>query len=121
MALVLCTGINAVLLETRRMILESAGHKVITVTSEPELRSACQNLVFDVAVIGQTVSTRMKRRILLMIREQCPEVKVLELYEPHTGRVLDDADSSLLVPADIPKDLADRVTELAGNKSTTPD
>jgi len=64
-------------------------------------------------VIGQTVSNRMKRIILSFVKEHCPDVKILELYQPHVGKALEDADSWLEVPADIPSDLAERVTQLA--------
>src|SRR5579864_3033657 len=40
-ALVLCTGINDVLIATRKLILERAGHKVVTATGERELITAC--------------------------------------------------------------------------------
>lgn len=113
MALVVCTGVDPALLETRRMILESAGHNVVSVTNETALRAACEKYPFDIAVIGQTVTNKMKQRILLIVREHCPDARVLELYAPHRGRALDDADSWLLVPSEIPKDLADRVNELA--------
>jgi hypothetical protein len=112
-ALVLCTGIDASLLATRRLILESAGHKVFTATDEKYLLDICKEQKIDVAVVGQAVDNNIKRRIASLIRTQCPKVKLLELYEPHLGRALDDADSWLLTPTDVPKDLADRVDELA--------
>jgi DNA-binding NarL/FixJ family response regulator len=116
MALVLCTGIDGALLETRRLILESAGHTVVSVTTETALRSACENHVFDVAVIGQAMTARIKARIATMVREHCPAVKVLELYEPHQEPAVADADAWLLVPSEAPTDLADRVKELASKR-----
>ena len=119
MALVLCTGIDPVLLKTRRLILERAGHEVVTVTDEPSLLAACKKYPVDVAVIGQTMSIRMKRHIAALIRENCPDVKILELHREYQDKALDDADSWLEVPIDIPKDLADRVDELASSKNKT--
>jgi hypothetical protein len=113
MALVLCTGANKALLQTRRYILESAGHTVISVTDETTLLAVCQKHSFDVAVIGQSTGPKMKRRIAWLVREHCNSAKILELYEPHLGRVLDDADSWLATPVDVPKELVDRVNELA--------
>ena len=55
MALVVCTGLDEALLNTRRRILEVAGHKVITVTDERFLVEALKVHSFDVAVIGQAV------------------------------------------------------------------
>ena len=112
MALVLCTGIDTALLHTRKLILERAGHTVLTATSERELVAACEKHRFDVAVIGQTVSPRMKRTIASLIRSHCRSARVLELYQRHEGKVLEDADSWMDVPADVPRDLAERVTEL---------
>lgn len=113
MALVLCTGIDDSILTTRRLILEAAGHKVFTVTDEKALLTLCKEHHFDVAVVGQTVDNNIKRRIGALIRTNCPHTKVLELYEPHLGRALEDADSWMLTPTDVPKDLPDRVDELA--------
>lgn len=112
MALVLCTGVDPVLLETRKLILQQAGHNVITTRSEPELAAACEANRFDVAVIGQTVSPRMKQVISTLIRQHCPSAKVLELYYPYQGKALDNADSWLEVPAAVPRELAQKVNEL---------
>lgn len=117
MARVLCTGIDPLLLQTRRLILERAGHTVFSATDELEVRKACAGKTIDVAVIGQTVSHPQKHRILSLVREYCPGVRVLELYTRPHNRVLTDADDWLEVPADIPADLAMRVTELARNSS----
>jgi CheY-like chemotaxis protein len=113
MALVLCTGIDSVLLQTRRLILERAGHNVVTATDERDIMAACGQHAFDIAVIGQTVSSNGKRQIMVAVRKHCPTAKVLELYRSNTGRILDDADAWLEVPADVPDDLAKQVNELA--------
>jgi CheY-like chemotaxis protein len=113
MALVLCTGVDEALLQTRRLILEGAGHRVVTVTDEPALITACTVHSFDVAVIGQSVTENSKRRIASLVRQHCPAAKLLELYQPHLGRTLSNADSWMETPADVPRELADRVDELA--------
>lgn len=117
-ARVLCTGFDRPLLQTRRMLLEQAGHRVITATTEDDVRHACAEQGFEVAVIGQSVVAPEKVRILRLVRELCPEVKVLELYQPHVGKLLGDADAWLEVPAAIPRDFVQRVTELAENPQT---
>jgi DNA-binding response OmpR family regulator len=117
MASVLCTGVDQGLLNTRKLILERAGHKVIPALGEKELVSACTTYAFDVAVIGQTVSELEKRRILRLIREHCPRATVLELFSPATGKMLPDADDWLEVPAKIPFDLAQRVSMLVSRRS----
>src|SRR5207247_7473867 len=107
MALVLCTGSDPVLMETRRLILERAGHTVVPVLDEHALVAACEQHKFDVAVIGQNVSPKLKRRVLTLVRKYCPSVRVLELHHNYTSRALDNADSWLEVPTDTPGELAD--------------
>jgi len=116
MALVLCTGIDEAQLQARRLILERAGHRVVSVTDAKTLTSVCEKHTFDVAVIGQTVSPNMKRRIAFLVRQHCPDAKILELCQPNAAKVLTDADSWLNLPVDGPKELADRVDELAQGK-----
>lgn len=116
MAMVLCTGVDSMLLETRKMILERAGHTVISADEQAMVIALCKQRSFDVAVIGQSVSPGSKRSIASMIRLHCPKAKILELYPPHQGKALEDADSWLEVPADLPGELAERVSVLASLK-----
>jgi hypothetical protein len=113
MALVLCTGVDPSVVRTRQLILERAGHVVIPALDEPSLIAACRQNKFEVAVIGQTTSAKIKRRIAGLIRECCQDAKVLELYTVSSGKVLEDADSWLEVLADVPQELAARVEALA--------
>ena len=113
MALVLCTGVDPLVVRTRQLILERAGHVVISALDEASLIEACHQHKFEVAVVGQTVSPKIKRRIAGLIRESCQNTKLLELYTISSGRVLDDADSWLEVLADVPQELAARVEALA--------
>ncbi len=114
MAVVLCTGVDRGLINTRRILLEQAGHVVETAMGERELLAVCSSSRFDIAVIGQTGSPFQKQRFLRLIREHCPGVKVLELFSPLTGKQLPDVDAWLEVPAVVPYDLATRVSALAG-------
>jgi hypothetical protein len=113
MAVVLCTGSELVLMETRKLILQGAGHRVVTVTNPSDISSACKEHVFDVAVIGQSTSAKSKRSIASLIRMHCPSAKILELYPANQSPAIDDADSWLEVPAQVPQELAQRVNELA--------
>ena len=112
MALVLCTGVDLVLMETRRLILERAGHRVISATTEQGLEKACTEHGCDVAVIGQTLSRNAKLRILLLLRERCPSAAVLELHPQYADRALKNADGWLAMPTDNPRELADVVDSL---------
>jgi hypothetical protein len=82
MALVLCTGVNPVLMKTRQLILEDAGHTVIPASDEREVKAVCSQHKFNVAVIGQNIPAKVKTRVLELVREHCPSAKVLELYPP---------------------------------------
>ena len=121
MAKVLCTGWDTNLLATRTLILETAGHEVRQARTQNEVVSECAKQQFDVVVIGQTVTNRMKHLIVSVVRQNCPDVKILELYQPHMGKAVEDADSWLEVPAEIPSDLAKRVGELASNGNRNSD
>ena len=114
MALVLCAGTDAALEKTRELLLKKAGHVVVGVLDERSLVAACRKHPFQVAVIAQGLAPQAKRRTLALIRANCPTAKILELYQPHTGKRLSDADSWLEVPADVPQKLAESVTALAG-------
>jgi len=115
MALVLCTGVDFALVRTRQLILQRAGHTVVIAMNESAVVSACEQHEFDVAVIGQTVSSQTKRQLGSLVRQHCPTAKVLELYRFSLGKVLEDADEWLEVPVDVPQELAERVSALAGD------
>lgn len=116
MALVLCTGWDQSLLDTRTLILQSAGHEVHQARTQNEVLRACKEHQFDVAVIGQSLSNRMKPVMASLVKEHCPRVRILELYQPHLGKAVADADLWLEVPAEIPSDLSQRVNELANRR-----
>ena len=83
--MVLCTGWDQSLLDTRALILKSAGHEVRQARTQNEVVSECEQHQFDVVVIGQTVSVRMKRVIVAIVKQHCHDAKILELYQPHWG------------------------------------
>ena len=115
MALVLCISADKALATTRQLILEKAGHRVVTAYTVQEVELACQQPI-DVAVIGQAVPARERLRIHHLVRTECPRAKILELYLPSVGRTLPDADDAMLVPSDAPAELAQRVSALAGEQ-----
>jgi CheY-like chemotaxis protein len=71
MALVLCTGIDPVLRRTRQLMLENAGHTVVSASDEHEIKAVCGNQKFDVAVIAQNMPPKMKARAAEIVREYC--------------------------------------------------
>jgi hypothetical protein len=117
MASVLCTGIiDFDLMETRKLILEKAGHTVITAVDDKEIVAACRSNAFDVAVIGQMEASNIKRSVFEVVRYNCYSARILELFTADVGPVLAEADLWLEVPANSPNDLADKVFELANRK-----
>jgi hypothetical protein len=117
MASVLCTGIiDFDLMETRKLILEKAGHTVITAVDDNEIVAACRSNAFDVAVIGQMEASNIKRSVFEVVRYNCYSARILELFTADAGPVLAEADLWLEVPANSPNDLADKVFELANRK-----
>jgi hypothetical protein len=117
MASVLCTGIiDFDLMETRKLILEKAGHTVITAVDDNEIVAACRSNAFDVAVIGQMEASNIKRSVFEVVRCNCYSARILELFTADAGPVLAEADLWLEVPANSPNDLADKVFELANRK-----
>ena len=117
MALVLCVDTEDALQSSRKLILEQAGHHVVAVTGERELIAACGQCQFEIAVIGQAVPENEKHRALRLIKEHCPQAKVLELVEYGTERTLTDANDWLEVPVHPPSELAHRVWSLAAKRS----
>jgi|SRR5690348_16366500 len=117
MALVLCTGTDRTLIQTRAMVLERGGHTVMTAMGEHELIALCSQKSFDVVVIGHTISPIEKPRILRLVKQYCPRVKVLELFIPARGKTLLDADDWLEAPFTPPDDLAEHVSRLAAKSS----
>jgi hypothetical protein len=113
MSLVLNTGVYPPLMETRRLMLEQAGHTVITAGEDQAIVIACQQYRFDVAVIGQSAPPKLKRHLFSLIRRECASAKILELVTPDVDKALQAADSWLELPSLVPYALAKRVDELA--------
>jgi CheY-like chemotaxis protein len=117
MALVLCTGVNPVLMKTRQLILENAGHTVVPAADEREIKAVCGKHKFDVAVIGQALSPMAKARVLVLVREHCPKAGILELTLPYASKALADADAWLEMPSE-PEELPQAVNSLALRKKS---
>ena len=113
MALVLCTGSEPVVMKTRQLLLEKAGHMVVLASNDREVEKACRIHPFDVAVIGQNVSPAVKKRFFLLLREHCTTARILELHRPFTEKALEDADAWLVMPRETPEELAELVNSLA--------
>jgi CheY-like chemotaxis protein len=116
MAVVLCVSTDDLLAKTRRLILEQAGHRVVTAFTVQDVEEACDSHKPDVAVVGQGVPHNERFRVRDLVRTKCPGAKLLELVLPSAGRSLPDADDWLIVPAEAPRELATKVSLLAGEQ-----
>ena len=112
MALVLCTGVDAVLLKPGSLFCRVQVTELSRRWMNRPLRRRARN-TYLTWVIGQTASESVKRRIMTLIRTNCSAARVLELYRFSTGKTLEDADAWLEVPADVPQELAEHVNALA--------
>jgi hypothetical protein len=119
-AIVLCTGADPILLKTRKLILEKAGHTVVSARDREMVIAACKDRAIEVAIIGQSLSLESKRSIAACIRQFCPSAKLLELHAAHQSKAIADADAWLEVPAGVPQELAERVSELAQSAGKGP-
>lgn len=112
MALVLCTGNDKALMNTRKLLLESSGHRVITALTAKAAQDACEHHAIDVVVIGQAMHDQHKTTIFDLVRKLRPQAKVLELHDPFQKPGLPTADDWLAVPSDVPSELAEHVSLL---------
>jgi len=117
MATILYAGWDHSVMDTRTLVLQSAGHEVHHTRNENEAASACLQRQFDVLVICQTVTNRKKRSIATLIEKNCPNVKILEVYDHHRGKAIDEADSWFEVPPEKPAELAEQVARLASTQT----
>jgi CheY-like chemotaxis protein len=115
MAVVLCTGVDPVLLRTRQLILENAGHTVVPASGEHEIRAVCSKQKIDVSVIGQNIPPSVKAHLVELVREHCPAAGILELCPPYASKALKNADAWLEMPAE-PEQLVNAVNSLARGK-----
>lgn len=113
MATVLCTGSDKALMNTRKLLLESAGHKVITAMTPKGAQDACERHAVEVVVLGQAMHAEQKKSLFDVVRKVRPQAKVLELHDPFQKPEIPGADGWLAVPSDVPSDLAEQVALLA--------
>jgi hypothetical protein len=108
---VLCIGINDAAMQTRRLILEKAGHTVTQARDLRQVKAACENISFAVAILGQSLNPSEKKRIADLVLTSCKIAKILEL---HVGVAPDlpEADGHLQINASEPESLVEAVNRL---------
>lgn len=79
---ILCIGIDNAAMQTRLLILERAGHNVIQARDLRRVKTACETISFDIAILGQSLSRNEKKRVIDVVLAHCKTARILEL---HTG------------------------------------
>ena len=79
---VLCVGLDDAAMQTRRLILERAGHSLTQARDLRQVQAACETTAFSVVVLGQSLNANEKKRVSDVVRTHCKRAKILEL---HTG------------------------------------
>ncbi len=62
------------------LILEQSAFLVIAARDLKDVHSACENLLFQAAVLGPALGSRMKRALAMLIQEKCPDVPIIEMF-----------------------------------------
>jgi hypothetical protein len=67
--------------ERTRLLLEQHAYEIVTATDFKQVKTACANIRFDLALIGDNFVPRIKKAIYLLIKETCAQVPILEMYK----------------------------------------
>jgi|SRR6185503_17671544 hypothetical protein len=111
MADVLCVGMDDAAMETRRLVLEQAGHVVRQARDLRRVKQTCEVNSFSVVILGQSLNASEKMRITDVVLTHCKSAKILEL---HTGITpeLPEADGHLQMSTIEPRGLVAAVNAL---------
>jgi hypothetical protein len=106
-------------MQTRKMILQRAGHTVAQARDLREVIASCRSDSFSVVILGPALPRNEKLRVRDVLYIECRDAKVLEL---HTGVApeLSSADAHLRVTASAPEGLVDCVESLITSRKRRP-
>ena len=79
MARILSISYDEMLLRTRAMILEGAGHQVTSALGFTDGRGACQGGAFQLFILGHSIPERDKVELLACFRAAHPKAHVIAL------------------------------------------
>ncbi len=80
MADILNIGSDSVLLTTRRVNLERAGHRVTQAHDLHQVLAACGRKSLDVVILCNTLNESEKMRVADVVRRFCGDVMLLDLH-----------------------------------------
>lgn len=90
----LCYGHDELLLYTRKKVLEPEFF-VEVCTDIPSLEQTLSRGPCEIAVLCHSVPDAECQEVLLRVREHCPDVKVLVLYEYMPEQCTDESDRTM--------------------------
>ncbi|HSM87633.1 MAG TPA: hypothetical protein VLT16_15865 [Candidatus Limnocylindrales bacterium] len=68
-----------------KQALEQRGHFVISATDFTQVREYCNDLRFDLVIIGEAIPAKVKKALALQLREYCPGSLVLDVCSLHAS------------------------------------
>lgn len=94
--------------EAMQKALQQRGHFVVAATDFDQVRKSCDNLRFDLVVIGDAIGRRIKKALAIQLKEYCPQVPVLEICKSEP--CIDEAD--YILKSDSYEALSQRIHEI---------
>jgi CheY-like chemotaxis protein len=79
--LVLVVSAESTLRQTRTLLLEGAGYKVVAAESRHKASQIAQQFDFDVAILDHTLDKRDRIRLVRLVRELAPATRILVLHK----------------------------------------
>jgi hypothetical protein len=80
-ATIFCISATSALAEAKRQLLALRPYEFVPPTDFQQIEAACANIRFDLALIGENFDPPIKMAISSLLREHCPGVPILEIYE----------------------------------------
>jgi hypothetical protein len=78
---ILVYGEDRLVISTRAMILQRAGYDVVQTTNPADLLSILQGIVFDIALIGDSIRHQKYVRLVQKLRERLPGLLILMVQD----------------------------------------
>jgi hypothetical protein len=105
---VLSISASQALLETRGLILEAEGFRVVPAMDFLQVKAACAEGGFGLAIVDHSIGANVKRAIAATVRQQRPGVEIIELCL--VSPEIPDAEYHLISPE--PSDLVKKLREI---------
>jgi CheY-like chemotaxis protein len=93
--LVLSIGMDETVLDTRALILQSAGYTVVSAMAVQEAATLLLNSDFDIIVLCHTVPTKDSKRLISMVRASGSRIPIVTVTSDAFGPQSSIADATL--------------------------